>query len=229
MNKLREFFPVSITVIGTAFLLVLTQWLNPRGSNNLATYFTYQGLSLLVSAAVVAAVWFLRGRKLEFARIGDLHAPASPNQLLGIKTTDNWRNVGLTFAIAISVVTSFFLLANYANSFDGISPLAWVIAFLAAIPLSAVNALNEEVITRWSLVEGLGARNARYAPGLSAIIFGSVHYFGVPGGFIGCLMAAFLGWFLTKSIQDTRGIGWAWGIHFVQDVLIFTVTIASIV
>lgn len=39
-------------------------------------------------------------------------------------------------------------------------------------------------------------------------------------------MAGFLAWLLARAIQDTGGIGWAWMIHFSQDVLIFTVTIA---
>jgi hypothetical protein len=34
-------------------------------------------------------------------------------------------------------------------------------------------------------------------------------------------MAGFLGWFLGKSMLETRGLFWAWFIHFWQDVLIF--------
>jgi len=30
-----------------------------------------------------------------------------------------------------------------------------------------------------------------------------------------------LGWFLGKSMLETRGLFWAWLIHLVQDVLIF--------
>jgi hypothetical protein len=61
---------------------------------------------------------------------------------------------------------------------------------------------------------------------LSAIVFGSAHYFGIPGGITGALMAGFLAWLMSKSIQDTRGIGWAWLVHILQDILIFTVVIA---
>ncbi|MFH0850449.1 MAG: hypothetical protein V1924_05870 [Candidatus Bathyarchaeota archaeon] len=32
----------------------------------------------------------------------------------------------------------------------------------------------------------------------------------------------FLGWFLGKSMQETGGFAWAWLIHFLQDVIIFT-------
>ena len=49
-----------------------------------------------------------------------------------------------------------------------------------------------------------------------------VHYWGNPGGVVGMVVAAFLGWFLTKSILETKGIFWAWLIHFLQDVIIIS-------
>lgn len=54
----------------------------------------------------------------------------------------------------------------------------------------------------------------------SAAIFGGIHYFGTPGGPLGMLMAGFLGWLLAKSVVETKGFGWAWLIHFLQDVVI---------
>ena len=43
----------------------------------------------------------------------------------------------------------------------------------------------------------------------------------MPYGIIGVVMATLLGWFLGRSVLETRGIFWAWGIHFLQDVAIF--------
>jgi hypothetical protein len=34
---------------------------------------------------------------------------------------------------------------------------------------------------------------------------------------------AHLGWLLARSVMDTRGMGWAWFIHFLQDVVIISV------
>lgn len=48
---------------------------------------------------------------------------------------------------------------------------------------------------------------------LSGLIFGIPHHFGTPGGILGAAMA--------KSVMETRGIFWAWFIHFLQDVVIF--------
>jgi hypothetical protein len=69
-------------------------------------------------------------------------------------------------------------------------------------------------------LDGIFSRPTIYM--ISALIFGVPHYFGVSGGLMGALMAGFLGWLLAKSIAETEGIFWAWFIHFLQDVIIFT-------
>jgi hypothetical protein len=55
-----------------------------------------------------------------------------------------------------------------------------------------------------------------------AVYFGIMHFYGVPYGVVGVLLAGFLGWILAKSMQETRGLFWAWFIHFWQDVWIFS-------
>ncbi len=54
-----------------------------------------------------------------------------------------------------------------------------------------------------------------------AAFFGFAHYYGMPNGIVGVLMAGVLGWLLGKSMLETRGLFWAWFIHFCQDILIF--------
>ena len=58
--------------------------------------------------------------------------------------------------------------------------------------------------------------------GLLAFFFGLAHYlYGSPSGVIGFLMTGFLAWLLGKSMLETRGLFWAWFIHFLADVIIF--------
>jgi hypothetical protein len=40
-------------------------------------------------------------------------------------------------------------------------------------------------------------------------------------------MAGFLGWLMATSMIQTGGIAWAWGIHFLQDVVILVILIAG--
>ena len=104
--------------------------------------------------------------------------------------------------------------------------------FLPAVLLAAaLNAFNEEMTYKASYLSVLespvGKRQALYMVALS---FGIGHYYGVPYGLVGVVLAAFLGWFLARSMQETHGFFWAWFIHFWQDVVIFAfLAVGSIV
>ena len=91
------------------------------------------------------------------------------------------------------------------------------------IVFALTNSFVEESITRLGVVVVLKNKlKERTIPLVSAFIFGIVHYWGNPRGIIGVIVSGFLGWFLTKSILETKGIFWAWFIHFLQDVIIFS-------
>lgn len=225
-GKTKAVLAVLLALAGSASLLGVTLLVDQQRKQDLGLYFLYQLITLGISFLVILTMWLITGRKLQFLRRGDMSAPSTPVKLLGISEKDNWKRIGITFVVVISAVTLGYLLISYRANLGLISMNSWLIAFAVAFPLSVVNAFNEEIITRWSIAEGFTGKLARYAPWVSATIFGSVHYFGIPGGFVGSLMAGFLAWFATRSIQDTKGIGWAWAIHFVQDILILTITIA---
>jgi membrane protease YdiL (CAAX protease family) len=86
-----------------------------------------------------------------------------------------------------------------------------------------LNALSEELIFRFvihgNLQDVVPKKNVLM---LSAVLFGLPHYWGYPSGLVGVAMAGFLGYVLSKITYETQGLGLAWGIHFVQDVIIFT-------
>lgn len=217
---------VAVALIGTGALLLLTLLIGQQSGQKVPPFFVYQLITLGISAIVIAVMYFAKGRKLGYLKVGSLRAKAKPIKLLGIKEGESWLTVGITFTVIISAITGVFLFLGYGGQLADVGMKSWAVALLVALPLSVINSFNEEIITRWAIVEGLTGRFARYAPWMSALIFGTVHYFGVLGGVAGSVMAGFLAWLLARSIQDTKGVGWAWFIHFCQDVLIFTVTIA---
>ena len=96
-----------------------------------------------------------------------------------------------------------------------------IIPFVFIFSLS--NAFVEEIMYRFGVVVALkqiiSYKNIALASGL---IFGSIHYFGTPGGITGIIIASFLGWFLAKSVIETKGLFWAYLIHFLQDFVIFS-------
>jgi len=74
-----------------------------------------------------------------------------------------------------------------------------------------MNAFNEEFTLKAAPLSVLEPAVGRgQALCLTTYYFGVGHYYGVPYGIVGVLLAGFLGWFLGKSMQETgasRGPG----------------------
>lgn len=182
----------------------------------------YQLITFGIAIFLLGIIFALAGKNAKiFYQAGNLSAPTQPIGWLGIKSTDTWKTIGGNFSIIVSLATGIFIYLNVARGQTIDSAHMKYIPFILVFAL--MNAFTEEAITRLSLVtvlKGLIPNSAIYLA--SALLFGIPHYFGVPGGFVGALMAAFLGWLLSKSIVETQGMFWAVFIHFLQDVIIFT-------
>lgn len=181
-----------------------------------------QSLRLMVTGLVIAVLLVLRGRPSRFfLAVGDVHAPMRPVVWLGVRTGTTWSRFGPVAAVVLSGGTLVFLLAAGRPTLD---LLVRALPFLAAVLVAAaLNAFNEEVTYKASLLSVLedpvGPGQALW---MVSAYFGIGHYYGVPYGLIGVAMAFFLGWLLSRSMLETRGLFWAWFVHFWQDVLIFS-------
>ena len=138
-----------------------------------------------------------------------------------MKKPEPWTRIGSIFAIIFGSVTFVYLMLSSTPSAD---------AFIRAIPLipvalliAIINSFNEEFTLRAApiseLLSDLGKRQALM---IATVFFGLGHFYGVPAGVLGVLLSSFLGWFLVKSMLETKGFFWAWLIHFLLDALIFT-------
>jgi hypothetical protein len=177
----------------------------------------------LTPALTILAFLLLMGRKRPdlFLVKGKIDAPVEPSKLLGMKKPESWTRTGTIFAVVFSVVTLVFLALNYRPSLSAIAQTLPLIP--VALLIAATNAFNEEFTLRaaplselWSVV---GKKQALM---ITAVFFGLGHYYGIPNGVLGVLLSSFLGWFLGKSLLETKGFFWAWLIHFLPDVFIFT-------
>lgn len=186
---------------------------------------TYQVLALLMAGVMAGVTARLVPKNFaSYFRVGSLAAPAGAVRALGIKGTSTWVRLGLTFSVSISAVTGALVLLPVARDLS-LTPNLVGLALLMA----ASNAFVEEYIARFQVVAALAGRvtAARIAL-ICALLFGIPHYIGTPGGPVGVLAAGFLGWFLGKSVLETQGLGWAWFIHFVQDVIIFIAILGTL-
>ncbi len=185
----------------------------------------YVGLYLRdtgVALAVILALWLMkRDRTTFFLTKGHLDAPIQPVRWLGIKAGESWRTFGwiITGIAALGTLgASAYALPLSLSVIDRAIPL-----FPAGILFAAINAFNEEIYFRATLLSTLHeAVGTTHALLINAVFFGAAHYlYGSPPGVVGFLMAGFLGWLLGKSMLETKGIGWAWVMHFVMDVIVF--------
>jgi hypothetical protein len=227
LHALRAFLIVFLVLVGAEWLVFT--WLDQLptyrswlGNPSFNVYMlAEQSLRLMVTLVMIAALFLLRGRREAFFLVkGDTSAPVEPVRWLGAKPGDKWDKFGRAFALYLSLGTLAFLVIAGRPSLDLV---ARALPFLPAVLVAAaLNAFNEEMTYKASFLSVLeGPLGKRQALWLMAALFGIGHFYGVPYGIVGVLMATFLGWLLGKSMLETRGLLWAWFLHFLQDVLIF--------
>ena len=228
VRGLRPFFILGLVLVGAEWLVftkvdqlpIYQSWLHNPSFN--VYMLAEQSLRLLVTLTIIAVLFLMKKHASAFFLAkGNTSAAVEPVRWLGIKEGERWNKLGPLFALIISSGTLAFLILA------GRPPLDLVIRALPFLPAiliaAALNAFYEEMTYKASFLSVLeNPVGKRQALLLMATFFGIGHYYGVPYGIIGVLMASFLGWLLGKSMLETRGFAWAWFIHFLQDVLIFS-------
>lgn len=229
---MRYLIPPALATCGIAWIFLVAEWIKkgllPKiifsQYDPLNVIFTAQIFVLPLTGLVLVVLYFYdRQNFKKYFRVGDINAVAVPIKWLGIGPGTHWKKLGSYLALILTSGTLLFMIIGLASQkafqLTGTYFSLWPLAAL----FSVTNAWSEEIFTRFTIVMGFSGKirpDLRYW--ISAAVFGIPHYFGMPGGIIGTLMAGFLGWLLAKSIYETKGIFWAWMIHFVQDVVIFS-------
>jgi hypothetical protein len=228
LRGLRPLLAVLLVLIASQWLIftridrlpIFQTWLQNPSFN--VYMLAEQLLKLIVTLLVIATLLLMKKKPRDFYLVrGDIAAPVEPIPWLGVQQGERWNKFGALLTLFISLGTLAFLdIAGRPPLDIAIQALPFLPAVLLA---AALNAFNEEVTYKASFLSVLespvGPRQALY---MVAAFFGIGHYYGVPYGVVGVLLAAFLGWILARSMQETRGMFWAWFIHFWQDVWIFS-------
>jgi hypothetical protein len=202
----------------------LVGWIAPAPVRDLfSVQFNKLGVSL-VMLLVLAALGFRR--REAFLSRGEPRALAGPEPWLGFPRPEPWRSFGTKWLIFLSLGMIVILcVLGHPN----LAALAGAWPFLPVVLLLAgLNAFNEELIYRSSLLAGLvGPLGIRPAHLLTAAVFGVGHYYGVPYGAGGVALAMVMGWFLGKAMLETKGFVWPWLLHVAADVWIFYFILAG--
>lgn len=152
--------------------------------------------------------------------LGNIGAKSSKITFLLIKEGSSWVANGLSLLIFISAGLLYFMITGMNQLELAFIPsllinnIHWIVLF------AFCNAVAEEVFYRFLPAEIIGL-NTSYIF-ISAVVFGIAHILGNPGGIVGVLMSTLLGFVLAVSVKDSKGYFWALLIHFVQDIIIFS-------
>ncbi len=175
----------------------------------------------LVPVALVAVLLSAAGRTRDelYLRIGNLRAPAEiPLPVTTRRTT--WPQLGIIVIVLVGVYLVFHVAVTRHPSSAAIAILLEYSPVVVAA--AAVNTFCEEFLFRNSLIAPLVPAVGRpQALWLTSLRFGIGHFYGNPSGLIGVVGATLFGFVLGRSMIETGGSGWAWMIHFAEDVVIF--------
>jgi membrane protease YdiL (CAAX protease family) len=163
-----------------------------------------------------------------WVRVGRPNAPSVGFRLLGMPGPTTWMRLGGRLCVVVSAGLIAFI-AWYVHAHD--LTLSWDRLPPGLVPVlgcALANSFSEEAIYRVGILVPLAGRFAgRGLVWTSAIVFGLIHAQGTPSGPVGIVLAGVLGFVLARSVLETRGLFWAWSIHFIQDVIIFAALLVS--
>ena len=186
------------------------------------TQIKFQSLQLVLTAIVLLLVYFLNPENFaRFFRVGDVNVHISKIAWLGVTGNETWLEIATSIGLFITLGTAIFMFFQLKKA--GVDYRYFLFSLLWSIPFSMANAFSEEAIFRIGIISPLyGIFSVSVIVLISGVVFGAPHYFGMPSGVVGAVMAGFLGWLLAMSLVETHGLLIAWAIHFVQDVVIIT-------
>ncbi len=227
-STLKEYHPGKGIILPTAVgatglsLAAYIAYLLQTGHLSLLTISTYKVVNFTFTMQVYILPLSFAG--LLFVFIYDRNSFCSFFRFrlnAGEGSATTWQTLGPVLAIAFTIGTAMLMSFNVSANHGTIDGTFFKL-FPLAILFAATNAWTEEVLGRFVVVAGL---SGKIRPGIicwiSAVIFGIPHFFGTPSGVFGVVMSGLLGWLLAKSVIETKSLGWALLIHFLQDLMIF--------
>ena len=210
----------------TGFIQTTSFWKSTFNTASFAGNFGSSILLKIIGILPILAVLFLifRSRSEFYLCIGDLKQKASRINWLGIKDNQiTWGKLAIISGLLISLGTILLTIITVTNVSE-IKGLGNWLSYLPLILLLALaNSFCEGLIFRSAIMATLKDELPKNQLVLiAALFFGISHYYGAPGGPLGVIMSGLLGWYMCRSMYETKGFVSSWMIHAMQDVVIFS-------
>ncbi len=228
LRPLRNFFIVMAGFFGLLELrphinFTIPALQNLFGANVFDLRMQAEQTGKLAITLVMIGLLFLLGykRQVFFLSRGNLRALIQPVKVLGFPKAEPWPKFGVLWAFCIAAglgVVLYLGIRPSGSLFVKMLPILPSVIFYAAL-----NAFNEEMFFRAPMLATLEpVGSSLQTLWMAAYFFGISHYFGTPSGIPGALASIFMGWILSKAMLETRGLFWAWFIHIMSDIVIFS-------
>ena len=210
----------------TGFIQTTSFWKSTFNTASFAGNFGSSILLKIIGILPILAVLFLifRSRSEFYLCIGDLKQKSSRINWLGIKENQiTWGKLAIISGLLISLGTILLTIITVTNVSE-IKGLGNWLSYLPLILLLALaNSFCEGLIFRSAIMATLKDELPKNQLVLiAALFFGISHYYGAPGGPLGVIMSGLLGWYMCRSMYETKGFVSSWMIHAMQDVVIFS-------
>lgn len=201
-------------------------WRNLFALNTLAgslgSGITLKALSALCMVAFL--LLSLHSAQKAYLVPGDLTVKARSIPWLGIAGDRiPWGKLSVISAVLISLGTILLTVVTVTGFRLPSGWKEWVSSIPLLLLFAAINAISEGILYRNGILGPLqGILSDHRAAIGAAVLFGLAHYEGAPGGPLGVVMSGLLGWYMCRSMVETKGFSAAWIIHFMQDFVIFS-------
>ncbi|WP_298868373.1 type II CAAX endopeptidase family protein [uncultured Microbacterium sp.] len=124
-----------------------------------------------------------------------------------------------TVAGGIAVLPSRDQMNAHPLQFDVVEPPWWIVWSAIAF-FAFANAVGEELLWRGLLLREIGRSPTWLLYALQAVSFGIAHWFGLPGGLLGCVLTAMAS-LVFLWMHRRWGLLYSIFAHFVADLIIF--------
>ncbi len=147
----------------------------------------------------------------------------------------NMRGAPLALTLAMIVLSPIVLYGWYYLASPDLSNLAGRLPsgsvlqiVFAGVTFVLVNALSEEIICRGIIQEGLDSRfGVQHGWWMQGIVFGSLHWVGVPQGLAGVFLSGAFGLAAGWVRREAKGLGLACIAHVCADTAIFVLLVST--
>jgi hypothetical protein len=175
-------------------------------------------------AIVVTLILLYKSPGAVYLTKGDLSTKADAIKWLGIKNDSiSWGKLAIISAVLISLGTVMLTVFTVTGSTTNMNVGNLLKYFPFVLIFALFNSLSEGILFRSAILGSLKDVLPKHqAIFIAALIFGIGHYYGAPSGFLGVFMSGLLGWYMCRSMYETKGFATSWMIHFMQDAVIFS-------